>query len=129
MAATKVQGKSFTLFLVGLTAAAAGIAYLSSTGGKVVLLIGAVVVAASFWKFLQIKPEEGKVALRSQPAVQKLVGVALTLLGWLVVLAGLFVTSSISGRLFTSIVGLAISLVGVLYILPSATSKNAIWKP
>jgi hypothetical protein len=26
-------------------------------------------------------------------------------------------------------VGLAISLVGVLYILPSATSKNAIWKP
>lgn len=129
MAATKAQGKSFTLFMVGLTAAAAGIAYLSSAGGKVVLLIGAAIVAVSFWKFVQIKPEEGKVALGSQPAAQKLVGVALSLLGWLVVLAGLFVTSSVGGRLCTSILGLAISLVGVLYILPSAASKNAIWKP
>jgi hypothetical protein len=28
----------------------------------------------------------------------------------------------------TSILGLAISLVGVLYVLPMAANKNAIWK-
>jgi hypothetical protein len=129
MAATRSQGKSFTLFMVGLTAATAGIAYLSSIGGKVALLIGAALVAGSFWQFLQLKPREGKVALGSQPAAQKLAGVAIVLLGWLVVLAGLFVTSSVGGRLCTSIVGLVISCFGVLYILPSAVNKNAIWKP
>lgn len=128
MAATKSQGKSFTLFLVGLTAATAGIAYLSEGAGKVALLIGILIVAASFWQLFKIKPLEGAIALGSQPAGLKLAGLGVVLLGWLTVLGGLFVTSSVGGRLFSSILGLAISLVGVLYILPTAASKNAIWK-
>jgi uncharacterized membrane protein len=128
MAATKSQGKSFTLFLVGLTAATAGLAYLSTGSGKVALLIGLLIVAASFWQFFKIKPLEGKIALGSQPAGLKLAGLAVVLLGWFVVLGGLVATSSVNGRLFASILGLAISLVGVLYILPTAASKNAIWK-
>jgi hypothetical protein len=128
MAATKSQGKSFTLFLVGLTAVAVGIANLSDGPGKVALLIGLLIFAASFWQFFKIKPLEGKIALGSQPAGLKLAGLAVVLLGWFVVLGGLFATSSVGGRLFASILGLAISLVGVLYILPTAASKNAIWK-
>jgi hypothetical protein len=128
MAATKSQGKSFTLFLVGLTAAAVGIANLSDGAGKVALLIGLLIFAVSFWQFFKIKPLEGAIALGSQPAGLKLAGLAVVLFGWFVVLGGLVATSSVGGRLFASILGLAISLVGVLYILPTASSKNAIWK-
>jgi hypothetical protein len=128
MAATKSQGKSFTLFLVGLTAAAAGTAYLSTGAGKAALLIGVLIFAVSFWQFFKIKPLEGKIALGAQPAGLKLAGLAVVLLGWFVVLGGLVATASVGGRLIAAILGLAISLFGVLYILPLAASKNAIWK-
>ena len=55
-------------------------------------------------------------------------GVAAAVLGWLIVLFGLHLAGSVSGRMATTILGLAISLVGVLVILPSAANKNAIWK-
>jgi uncharacterized membrane protein len=128
MAATKSQGRAFTLFIGGLTAAAAGIAYISSSIGKAALVLGAVVLAYSLLRFLQIKPEEGKVALRAQPAVMKLIGVLLALGGWLVVLFGLHLTASVPGRMITTLIGFAVTLVGVLYVLPTAASKNAIWK-
>jgi hypothetical protein len=128
MAATKSQGKSFTLFLVGLTAAAVGIANLSEGAGKVALLIGLLIVAVSFWQFFKLKPLEGAIALGSQSAGLKLAGLAVVLLGWFVVLGGLVATASVGGRLFASVLGLAISFVGVLYILPTVASKNAIWK-
>lgn len=128
MAATKSQGRSFTLFLTGLTAAAAGIAYLSTGAGKLVLLAGLVALAASLWAFFKIKPLEGKVAIGAQPALLKLFGVGVVLLGWLIVLGGLVMTSSVSGRMITTLIGFAVSLVGVLYVLPLAVNKNAIWK-
>jgi hypothetical protein len=128
MAANKQQGQLFGVFLVGLTVACAGVMDFSSGGGKVALLVGIVLLAISFWQFLKIKPLEGKIALGAQPAAMKLVGVAVTVLGWLVVLFGLHLTSSVSGRMVTSIVGLIVSLVGVCGILPSACNKNAIWK-
>lgn len=128
MAATKAQGREFTLFMGGLTAAAAGVAFFSSGTGKTALVLGVVVLAYSFFRFLKIKPEEGKIALGPQPAVMKLIGLALALAGWLVVLFGLHLTATVSGRMTTSVIGLAVTLVGVLYILPSAASKNAIWK-
>jgi hypothetical protein len=37
-------------------------------------------------------------------------------------------TASVSGRMATSLIGFAITLVGVLYVLPTAANKNAIWK-
>lgn len=128
MAATKSQGKALTLFMVGLTAAAAGIAFISSGGGIASLVLGLIILIASFVAFLKIKPLEGKTADGAQSALHKLAGIAVTLVGWMVVLVGLHLTASVSGRLTTTIVGLAISLVGVLYILPTATNKNAIWK-
>ena len=128
MAASKQQGFSFGLFLIGLTAACAGVACFSSGIGKVILLLGIVVVLASLWQFFKIKPLEGKIPLGSQPAGMKLVGVVVTLLGWMVVLFGLHLTPSVGGRMVAAIVGLIISLVGVLVILPSACNKNAIWK-
>ena len=128
MAATKAQGRAFTLFMGGLTAATAGIAFFSSGSGKAALVLGAAVVAFSLFRFLKIKPDEGKIALGAQPAIQKLVGVVLALAGWLVVLYGLHLTANLTGRMGTTIIGFAITLVGVLYVLPSAANKNAIWK-
>jgi hypothetical protein len=128
MAATKSQGKAFSLFLVGLTVAAAGVAGFASGSGKAAVVVGLIGIAASFASFLKIKPEEGKVPLNEQPLVLKLIGVIAALLGWVVLLGGLHLTTNVSGRLFTSVIGIAISLVGILYFLPKAANKNAIWK-
>jgi hypothetical protein len=128
MAATKAQGRAFTLFMVGLTGATAGIALFSSGIGKMALAVGLIAFAISFVSFLKMKPLEGRVALGAQPAVMKLIGLASALLGWVVVLIGLHLSASVSGRMVTTLLGFAISLVGVLVILPIASNKNAIWK-
>ena len=128
MAANKGQGRSLSLFLVGLTAACAGLGVLSGGMGTIVLLAGIVLLAVSLWNAFKLKPLEGAVALKSQPAVTKLVGAIVVVAGWAVVLLGLHLTPSVGGRMIAAIVGLAISLVGVLYILPAACNKNAIWK-
>lgn len=128
MAATKSQGRAFMLFMLGLTLATAGIAYFSSGSGKLAVLVGLAVVAVSFGIFVKLKPEEGKIASAIQPTMLKVLGVALALLGWLTVLFGLHLSSSVSGRMTTTIIGFAVSLVGVLYVLPTAANKNAIWK-
>jgi hypothetical protein len=128
MAATKSQGKNFTLFMAGLTAVCAGIAFFSSGAAKVALILGLAAVALSLWGFFKIKPLEGKTGGGAQPAVMKLIGVAVVAGGWLFVLFGLHLTSSVGGRMATSIVGFAISLAGICYVLAPASSKNAIWK-
>ena len=113
---------------MGLTAACAGIAYSTTSVGKIALIAGIVAVAVSIVGTFRIKALEGKTGMESQPAVLKLIGSAVVLLGWLVVLFGLHVTASVSGRMATSIVGLAISLAGIFFVLAPAVSKNAIWK-
>lgn len=128
MAATKSQGRSFGLFLTGITMTCAGIAVLPGGLGVALLIVGLVLLAAAFAMFVKLKPQEGKVALGAQPAVMKLVGAALSAGGWIVALFGLHLTSSVGGRLVIAIVGLAISLFGVVFILPAACNKNAIWK-
>lgn len=128
MAATKSQGKALALFLVGITTACAGLAYFSSGSGKLAFFVGLVVFLAAMAVTLKIKPEEGQVAARSQSAVMKLVGLGVIVLGWGTVLYGLHLTASVGGRMTTSIIGFAISLVGMLYFLPAAANKNAIWK-
>jgi hypothetical protein len=128
MAATKSQGRGFTLFIVGLTVAAAGIAYFSTGSGKLALIGGLVVVAVSFAMLFKIKPLEGPIADRGQPAAMKLAGLAAVIAGWLVVLFGLHLTDSVSGRMIATLVGISVSLVGSLVLLPAASNKNAIWK-
>ncbi|HEY3626084.1 MAG TPA: hypothetical protein VGL00_07365 [Terracidiphilus sp.] len=128
MAATTSQGKSFTVFVAGITVAAAGLAFSASGIGKVALVAGLAIIGFSFFRFFRIKPLEGPTAEGKQPAALKLAGLALALGGWLVVLVGLHLTPNVTGRMVSAIVGLAISLFGVLVILPAAANKNAIWK-
>ncbi len=128
MAAGKSQGKSFGVFLVGLIVAGAGLAAVATGPGKLALIVGLVVLAASFAAFLKLKPLEGKPALKEQPAGLKLLGLALALGGWAIALAGLHLTHSVGGRMAAAIVGLAIALAGVIGVLPYASNKNAIWK-
>ena len=128
MAATTSQGKSFTVFIVGITVAAAGLAFNASGIGKVALVAGLAIIAYSFFKFFMIKPLEGPTAEAKQPPLLKLAGLILALGGWLVVLFGLHLTPSVSGRMVSTILGLVISLFGILVILPIAANKNAIWK-
>ena len=128
MAATTSQGKNFTLFMVGLTAVCAGIAFFDSGVAKVALVVGAVVLAISLWGLFKIKPLEGKTGGGAQPAVMKLIGVAVVLAGWLFVLFGLHLTASVGGRLTTTIVGFVVSIAGIFFVLVPAVNKNAIWK-
>ncbi len=128
MAATKSQGKAFGIFMVGITTACAGLAFSASGGGKLALVVGLVILLASLVMFIKIKPEEGKVPTPNEPFALKLIGLICAVGGWLVVLFGLHLTSSVSGRFATTLVGFAISLVGALYFLPAAANKNAIWK-
>ena len=128
MAATTSQGKTFSLFMVAITAVAAGLAYLSSASGKVVLVIGLIGAAIAFGSFLKLKPLEGKTEITAEPIVLKLAGIACALGGWLIVLVGIHLSSSVGGRLATTLIGLAISLGGVVGLLPAAARKNAFWK-
>lgn len=128
MAANKQQGKGFGLFLVGITTACAGGYGLSTGIGKVALVIGLVLLIVSFVSFLKIKPLEGKTAEGAQPPVMKAVGVLVTVGGWALSLLGLHLASGVAGRMIIALIGLAVCLVGVMYILPTACNKNAIWK-
>ena len=125
MAANKSQGSSLTVFMVGFTAAGAGIA---GYGGIPVLAIGLLLMAFSLWRFFSIKPLEGAVALKSQPAVMKLGGILLNLAGWAIATFSLHMTKSVGGRMMGAVLGIAVSLVSLVFILPSACNKNAIWK-
>ncbi|MFZ0339738.1 MAG: hypothetical protein WAL45_17035 [Terracidiphilus sp.] len=128
MAATTSQGRQFTLFMVGLTAVCAGIAFFASGTAKVTLIAGAIVLALALWGLFKIKPLEGKTGGGAQPAVTKLIGIAVVLGGWLFVLFGLHLMASVGARMVTSIVGLAVSLTGIIFVLAPAVNKNAIWK-
>jgi hypothetical protein len=128
MAANKAQGRNFAVILVGLTLACAGLFTWSGGLGKLLFIVGAVIMVAGFFGARAIKAEEGKVAQRPGGEGVKLAGAAVALLGWLVTLGGLHVTSSTGGRILLALIGIATSLFGIIVILPAALNKNAIWK-
>ena len=128
MAANTGQGRSFTTFLVGFTAVCAGIAYISTGLGKLVLAAGAVIFVASLFGFLKIKPLEGKAAQKAGPTAMKLVGGFIAALGWVITLYGMRLVDGTNGRIVLALVGIGVSLFGIIYILPTAFNKNAIWK-
>lgn len=128
MAANKAQGRTLTVFLVGLTLACAGLATWSGGSGKLLLIVGLVAVAASLVMSRRIKPLEGRVAQRPGGEAAKLAGAFVALLGWLVTLGGLQVVASTGGRILLALVGIATSLYGIVVILPAALNRNAIWK-
>jgi hypothetical protein len=128
MAATTGQGRGFTTFLVGLTLACVGIAYFSSGFGKPVFAIGLIIFVISLFGFLKIKPLEGKPAMNASPAVMKALGAFLAAFGWVITLFGMHVTDGTTGRIVLALVGIAVSLIGMIFVLPTAFNKNAIWK-
>ena len=128
MAASTGQGRSFATFLVGLTVACTGIAYFSSGMGKLALLLGAAIVAASMLGFLKLKPLEGKPAQIGGAGGMKLLGAFIACFGWVLILFGLHLVTGTGGRIVLSLVGIAVSLFGIIFVLPAAFNKNAIWK-
>jgi hypothetical protein len=128
MAANTGQGRSFTTFLVGLTVTCLGIAYLSSGLGKLLLAVGLVIFAISLIGFLKLKPLEGKPAEGVSSGTMKLLGAFLSAFGWFITLFGLHIVDGTSGRLVLALVGIGVSLFGMIYVLPAAFNKNAIWK-
>ena len=128
MAANTGQGRNFAVFLVGLTVACVGVASFSSGMGKLLLLVGAVILIASLVGFLKLRPLEGKPAQRPGPTAMKLVGAFIALFGWVLTLFGMHLVDSVGGRMVFALVGIAVSLLGLIYVLPAAFNKNAIWK-
>ena len=56
------------------------------------------------------------------------VGIAVTLIGWLISVGSLTLASGNRGRLAIVMVGIAVSLIGILGVINQAYLKNAIWK-
>ena len=58
----------------------------------------------------------------------KLVGLLLAIVGWMLPVVALNFTQVLGARFGACVVGLAISLFGILVVLNNAHQKNAIWK-
>jgi hypothetical protein len=58
----------------------------------------------------------------------KILGLALIIIGWLIPVLALTLTSSNSARLTLSLVGIGVALVGILGVLNRAHLAHAIWK-
>lgn len=124
MAASKQQGSYLAVFWTAITVLCAGIAYFAEGFGKLVLVFGLAGVIISLVGFLKIKPLEGKTAGVAGNTTMKLLGLAVALGGWFITIAGLHITPSVGGRMIFAIVGIGVSLVGVVGVLPGAFGKS-----
>ena len=58
----------------------------------------------------------------------KIAGLVVTLLGFLISVGSLGATSSVGGRMVMVLVGIAVSLVGIIGVLNRAFLSKAIWR-
>jgi len=58
----------------------------------------------------------------------RILGLLLAVVGWLIPVVGLTLTQSLSARFIMVVIGIGISLFGILGVLNKAHMKNAIWK-
>jgi hypothetical protein len=128
MAANRSQGSYYTLFLIACTVLCAGVYEFSSGFGKLLLVVGAAGLLGSLALMAGIKSEEGRTAMQSSPLIMKLVGAGCSLLGWIITLFGMHLTPSVGGRITLALVGIGVSLFGILVVLPATFNKNALWK-
>jgi hypothetical protein len=128
MAANRSQGSFYTLFLVAATVLCAGIFEWSGGLGKLLFVVGALGLIASLLGMLKIKPLEGRTALKPSPMGMKLIGAFVVAFGWFVTLFGMHLTASVGGRMILALLGIAVSLFGIIVVLPAAFNKNAVWK-
>jgi hypothetical protein len=128
MAANKSQGSYYSLFLAAATVFCAGVAYWGSGLGILLFLVGAAGLIASLFGMLKIKSLEGKTPLKPGPGAMKLIGAGVCALGWLITLFGMHITASTGGRIVLALVGIGVTLFGMIVVLPAAFNKNAVWK-
>jgi hypothetical protein len=128
MAATKSQGSFYTLFLAAATVLCAGVFDWSSGWGKLLFVVGVLGLLAALFGMLKIKPLEGRTAMKASPLAMKLVGAFIAAFGWFITLFGMHLTSSVGGRLVLALIGIGVSLFGIIVVLPAAFNKNAVWK-
>jgi hypothetical protein len=57
-----------------------------------------------------------------------LVGVLITALGFLIAILSVAVTSSVGGRMVVVLIGIAMSLIGIIGVINRAYMKNANWR-
>ena len=57
-----------------------------------------------------------------------LVGIVVTFAGFALAAASVGITASTTGRLGMVVVGIVVSLIGILGVLNPAYQKNAVWK-
>ena len=57
-----------------------------------------------------------------------LAGIVITLLGFLISVLSLGMTSSVGGRMTMVLIGLAVSFTGIIGVINRAYLKNAIWR-
>ena len=55
-------------------------------------------------------------------------GIVITFLGFIISVLSLGMTSSVGGRMVMVLIGLAVSLFGIIGVLNKAYLKNAIWR-
>ena len=58
----------------------------------------------------------------------RLIGLAMNIGGWLIAMSGLFITSSNAVRSILALLGIGISLVGILGVMNKYYLDRAIWK-
>jgi hypothetical protein len=56
------------------------------------------------------------------------IGILVTLLGFVISVLSLGMTSSVGGRMTMVLIGLAVSLTGIIGVINRACLKNAIWR-
>ena len=117
MAANKSQGTYYTGLLVGATILCTGFYEWSSGPGKLLVVVGAVVMVASLFGMYSIKSLEGRTPLRESSGAMKLAGAGCSLLGWVITLFGMHITPSTGGRIVLALVGIGVSLFGIIVIL------------
>jgi len=57
-----------------------------------------------------------------------LAGILITLLGFVISLLSLGLTSSVNGRMIMVLIGIAVSFTGIIGVINRAYLKNAIWR-
>jgi len=58
----------------------------------------------------------------------KLAGLIITLLGFLIAVFSLSLTDAVMGRLVIVVIGLVVSLIGIIGVMNRAHNANAIWR-
>jgi hypothetical protein len=56
------------------------------------------------------------------------VGVLITLLGFVIAILSVAVTSSVGGRMVVVLIGIAVCLIGIIGVINRSFLKNAIWR-